>query len=141
MKKNRVQQKFLDELRKFPIVQVACERCSLSRQTIYRWRKEDKEFSIEMEVALNEGEELANDLCESQLFALVKDKNFQAIKYRLDKCHPKYRKPINGENTKPPIPMEVIIDALDLTDMDFVEENYPNTLVRISRYLQENNIG
>lgn len=135
MKKNRVQQKFLDELRKFPIVQVACERCDLSRQTIYRWRKEDPEFSTEMEVALSEGEELANDLCESQLFSLVKDKNFQAIKYRLDKRHPKYKKQVDGDNTKPSIPMDVIIDALGLTDMDFVEENYGKTLMRIHRYL------
>ena len=44
MKKNKFQDQFLDELRKVPIVQVACEKTGLSRNSVYRWRKDDKEF-------------------------------------------------------------------------------------------------
>ena len=48
MKKNKFQDQFLDELRKVPIVQVACEKTGLSRNSIYRWRKEDKDFLKKM---------------------------------------------------------------------------------------------
>lgn len=137
MKKDRVQDKFLEELRKIPIVQVACERCGISRQSVYRWRKEDSDFAIYMDQALDEGEELLNDLCESQLLALVKDKNFQAIKYRLDKRHPKYRKPLQETKSGQELDGEEIIQLLGLTDEDFLEENYDKTVLRITRYLRE----
>lgn len=91
-----------------------------------------------MNRALDEGEELANDLCESQLFSLVKDKNFQAIKYRLDKRHPKYRKVVAIEAAVPlNIQMDRIIEELNLVADDFLEENYGRTLVRIAEYLKQ----
>ena len=49
MKKNKFQDQFLDELRKVPIVQVACEKTGLSRNSVYRWRKDDKEFIKKMD--------------------------------------------------------------------------------------------
>ena len=45
MKKDSHAPKFLTELRKVPIVQVACEKVGISRNTIYRWLKEDKQFA------------------------------------------------------------------------------------------------
>ena len=56
MKKERVSDKFLNELRRVPVVQVACERCGISRESVYRWRKEDPEFFEKMVEAQNEGE-------------------------------------------------------------------------------------
>jgi hypothetical protein len=52
MKKNKFQDQFLAELVKVPIVQVACEKTGLSRNSVYRWRKEDKEFLKKMDDAL-----------------------------------------------------------------------------------------
>lgn len=92
MKKDRVDDKFLEELRKLPIVQIACERCGISRQTVYRWKKEDPDFERQMDVALAEGEELIHDMCESQLLALIKERNFSAVRYWLSTRHPKYKK-------------------------------------------------
>ena len=141
MKKQRVQHKFLEELRKIPIVQVACERVGISRQSIYRWRTEDSEFRHEMDTALDEGEELLNDLCESQLLALVKDKHFQAIKYRLEKRHPKYQKPVPTEPSKKPnIDVDEVIEALELIPEDLTEENCHDTMVRVAKYLDENDL-
>lgn len=137
MKKERVQHKFLEELRKIPIVQVACERCAVSRQSVYRWRKEDPEFLTLMDQALSEGEELLDDMCESQLLALVKDKNFQAIKYRLDKRHPKYTKTKEAKESRNVPEMKTVIKTLGLTDEDFLHENYGNTIARIVGYLRE----
>jgi DNA-binding XRE family transcriptional regulator len=90
MKSNK-KEEFLAELRRIPIVQVACEKVGLSRNTIYRWRKEDKEFSQVMVDALAEGEDLVNDMGESQLLAMIKDKNWAAISFWLRHRNPKFR--------------------------------------------------
>lgn len=91
MKKNRVKKEFLEHLRKVPIVQVACEKFGVSRNSVYRWRNEDPEFRKEMDMALAEGEELVNDMGESQLLSLIREKNWQAISFWLRKRNPKFR--------------------------------------------------
>lgn len=91
MKKNRTKNEFLDQLRKIPIIQVACEKISISRNSIYRWRNEDAEFLKDMDQALVEGEELINDMSESQLVSMIRDKNWQAISFWLRKRNPKFR--------------------------------------------------
>ena len=92
MKKSRVQDKFLKELERIPIVQVACERCGISRQTVYRWKKEDPEFEALVNQALDEGEALVNDMGESQLLASMRDGNMSATRYWLSHRHPKFKK-------------------------------------------------
>lgn len=90
MKKIRKKDEFLEHLRKIPIIQVAAEKSDLSRNTIYRWRKEDEKFKKMMAEALAEGEELINDLSESQLLTLIKEKNWSALSFWLRNHHPKY---------------------------------------------------
>jgi hypothetical protein len=90
MKKSRIQSSFLVELRKIPIVQVACEKLDVSRNSVYRWRKEDEEFSKAMDEALTEGEKLVNDMTESQLLALIGEKHWPAISFWLRKRNPKF---------------------------------------------------
>ena len=48
-KKNKIQNIFLEELKKIPIILVACEKSGISRNSIYRWKKEDKDFSKSMD--------------------------------------------------------------------------------------------
>jgi hypothetical protein len=91
MKKNKVKGAFLTELRKIPIVQVACEKVGVSRNSVYRWRTENEEFRKEMEIALVEGEALVNDMSESQLLSLIRDKNWSAISFWLRHRNPKFR--------------------------------------------------
>ena len=79
------------ELAKVPIVQVACEKTDLSRNTVYRWRKEDVLFSKKMDQALADGVALVNDMSESQLLTLIKEKNFPAVRFWLNKRHPAYK--------------------------------------------------
>lgn len=90
-KKNKVKDAFLAELRKIPIVQVACEKSGISRQSVYRWRNEDKGFKKEIDKALSEGEALVNDMSESQLLTLIKEKNFSAIRFWLNHRNPKFK--------------------------------------------------
>ena len=83
MKKDKYQDQFLEELKKVPIVQVACEKTGLSRNSVYRWRKEDKKFATKMDDALAEGVAFVNDMSESQLMTLIKEKNYSAISFWL----------------------------------------------------------
>lgn len=94
MKKNKVKNAFLEQLRKIPIVTVACEKISISRNSVYRWKNEDEKFSKEMETALADGEALVNDMSESQLLSLIQEKNWSAISFWLRHRNPKFRERI-----------------------------------------------
>jgi len=90
-KKNRLQEAFFEELKRVPIVLVACEKSGISRNSVYRWRREDKKFAKSMEEALAEGEALVNDMSESQLLTLIKEKNWSAISFWLRHRNPRFR--------------------------------------------------
>lgn len=91
MKKNKTQDQFLEELAKVPIIQVACEKCNLSRNTVYRWRKEDKTFEKKMDEALTNGVAFVNDMSESQLLTLIKEKSYSAISFWLRHRNDNYK--------------------------------------------------
>lgn len=94
MKKNKLQDQFLEELGKVPIVQVACEKTGLSRNSVYRWRKEDKAFEKKMDEALKSGVAFVNDMSESQLLTLIKEKSYQAISFWLRHRNDNYKERI-----------------------------------------------
>jgi len=91
-RQTKLKELVLEQLRHYPIVQVACEKASVGRQTYYRWREEDKEFEAAADKALLMGEDLFNDLSEHQLLTLMKDKHWPAIHYWLEKRHRKFNK-------------------------------------------------
>jgi hypothetical protein len=91
MKKNKVKDAFLEQLRKVPIIQVACEKVGVSRNSVYRWKNDDPEFAKEMETALEDGEALVNDMTENQLMVLIREKNWHAISFWLRKRNPKFK--------------------------------------------------
>jgi len=117
----------LEQLRRMPIIKVACEKINIGHSTYYRWRKEDEEFCIEADEAINAGEQLINDLSESQLVSLIKDKNFPAINLWLRQHHPKYSNRlevtarIKSDDVMTPEQEKIVRQALGL-----VEEKSPN---------------
>jgi RNA polymerase-interacting CarD/CdnL/TRCF family regulator len=98
MKKNKFQEQFLEELRKVPIVQVAAEKSGLSRNSIYRWRKEDKVFLKQMDSALAEGVAFVNDMSETQLLTLIKEKSFPALSFWLRHRNDNYKNKLEITN-------------------------------------------
>jgi len=82
--------RLVEQLRKTPVVQIACEKTGISRATFYRWCQ-NEEFAKEARDSLQEGKSLVNDLAESQLISSIKDKRFQAISFWLKHNHPDYR--------------------------------------------------
>jgi hypothetical protein len=91
MKKIKLQNQFFEELKKVPIVQVACEKTGLSRNSVYRWKKDDKSFSVKMDQAMSVGVAFVNDMSESQLLTMIKEKNWSAISFWLKHRNDNYR--------------------------------------------------
>ena len=115
----------LEQLRKTPVVQFACEKSGVSRATFYRWRTEDKEFKKSAEEAILEGEALITDMTESQLISLIKDRNFHAIQLWLRHHHPKYNNKVEitgnfklEEEPLTPAQEELVREALKLAGLE-----------------------
>ncbi len=94
MKKSKLQNQYFEELAKVPIVQVACEKTGISRNSVYRWRKEDSTFAKKMDKALADGVALVNDMSESQLLTMIKEKNWHAISFWLRHRNDNYKNKI-----------------------------------------------
>ena len=80
----------IENLQKTPVVQVVCEKVGVSRATYYRWRKEDDQFEKDSDEAVRFGEGRVNDMAESQLLTLIRDKNVTAIIFWLKHHHQQY---------------------------------------------------
>ena len=122
MKKTKLQDQFFIELEKVPIIQVACEKTGVSRNSVYRWRKVDKAFCKKMDGALANGIALVNDMSETQLLTLIKEKNYSAISFWLRHRNDNYKDRIEvttkeekGELTKDQ--QKVIKQALKLASL------------------------
>jgi len=117
----------LEQLKKTPIVQLACEKTGIGRSTYYRWKKEDSNFSGLADAAILEGSLLVNDMAESQLLSAIRDKNLTAIIFWLKHHHPAYETRIELrqatsriEEKLTPRQEEIIKEALKITSADKV---------------------
>lgn len=80
----------LEQFKMTPIVQIACQKAGIARATYYRFRKSDPEFAKQADDALHEGVSLINDLAESQLLSLIRDRNLGSVVFWLKSHHPSY---------------------------------------------------
>lgn len=78
------------QLRKTPIVQLACEKADVGRSTYYKWRIQDKIFARAADQAKAAGRFLVNDVAESRLLNLIQNDNLTAIIFWLKHNHPNY---------------------------------------------------
>jgi hypothetical protein len=92
MKKNK-REIFLEELGKTSNVSVACEKVGLSRQTVYRWKDESREFDKKFDEAITLGVDSVNDLAESRIITKIKNGDYPACKYWLDNHKKDYLRP------------------------------------------------
>ncbi|MCL5797350.1 MAG: hypothetical protein M1366_00925 [Patescibacteria group bacterium] len=90
-RQNKEKSLLISQLKRVPVVQLACEKTSVSRATYYRWYKNDPEFAKQADEALNEGASLINDLAETQLISLIRDRNLGSVVFWLKSHHPSYR--------------------------------------------------
>jgi len=80
----------LTQLEKLPIIQIACEKINIGRATYYRWRKDDYEFALKADKAIQKGNLFINDLAESQLISAIRNGHMTAIIYWLKHHHKAY---------------------------------------------------
>ena len=122
-------QKLLEALKEMPVVTVACKRAAVSPATYYRWRQEDKEFKRQSRGAMDLGIEFVNDMSETQLITLIKEKKMPAIALWLKHHHPRY-----GSRAEPYVPLaaredltieeeQIVIEALALASGKPVRRN------------------
>lgn len=122
-KSDKLKEALLEQLKKTPIIQIACEKLNISRMSFYRWKQEDKEFAKKIDEALLDGQLLVNDLAESQLISAVKDRNMHAIMAWLKHHHPAYKTRIELEGRVnvieelSPEQKELVRKALELADL------------------------
>lgn len=127
-RQNNDKQALIENLKEMPIIQVACKRTGVSRATYYRWRKEDKDFLQQSEDAIFQGFEFINDMSESQIVTLIKEKKLPAITLWLKHHHPRYGSKIRTYN--PVIQREdltpeeniILLEALELASGGVIEK-------------------
>ncbi|OGZ26552.1 MAG: hypothetical protein A2365_02025 [Candidatus Nealsonbacteria bacterium RIFOXYB1_FULL_40_15] len=103
-------QALVEALKEMPIIQVACKRAGVSRATYYRWRNEDKNFLTESNEAIAHGIDFINDMSESQLITLIKEKKMPAISMWLRNNNSRYGAKIQEHVLK------TLIDEIDPND-------------------------
>lgn len=98
VKTKEQKQAFLEQLPKYPIVQVACEKSGVGRSTYYAWRKSDKKFAKEASEAITSGTFFINDMAESKLIQNIQSGNNTAIIFWLKNHHKQYSERIRHEH-------------------------------------------
>lgn len=127
-KQNKKKAELIEQLKKTPIIQIACEKVGVGRATFYRWRKEDKEFAEQVEQSLTDGAYLVSDMAESKLISAIKKESLPAIIFWLKSHHPKYRTKLdvnaNIHNRDEPLTPEqeaLVREALRLAGSSYQE--------------------
>src|ERR1035437_4497282 len=79
------------EIEKELTIKAVCIKLGLSRQTIYRWLKEDKTFAKDLMSARKAGIADMNDECENRVINKIKNDDAQMIKFWLKYHHEDYK--------------------------------------------------
>lgn len=89
-RQNKLKEAFLEQLKRTPTIETACQKIGVARATVYRWINANKHFKKKVEDALTEGRTFMSDVAENQLFSLIGEKEFKAIKLYLSTHNPRY---------------------------------------------------
>lgn len=90
LRQNKMKEAFLDQLKRTPTIETACQKVVIARATVYRWMKTNKKFEVRVDEALNDGRAFMSDIAENQLFSLIGDKKIEAIRLYLSTHNSRY---------------------------------------------------
>lgn len=85
--------RLLEELEKTGIAQIACDKVGVSRNSFYRWMKEDQDFLERVNEAKSLGEGVVSDVALSNVITGIKNRDAMFTKYWLSHRHPDFRRP------------------------------------------------
>ena len=113
----------IENLKRMPIIEIACNKSGVSRATYYRWKEQDPEFSQAVDKAQEEGEALIRDVAVSKIIKGINDDNLTAAMYWLNHRDPRFSNKVEiSTTTKPQEALskeqeEVVKKALALTGL------------------------
>ncbi len=81
----------IDQLKKNPVIQIACEKLDIGRATHYRWYADDEEYAKAVDSAIAEGVTFVAEFAESQLLNAVRNGDPWAVSMVLRAMHPRYK--------------------------------------------------
>jgi len=112
----------LYELSRNPNVTFVCQKIGISRNTYYRWIKEDDFHKDLVRQAIINGENYINDVAENKLIKKITvDEYWPAIRYRLDRKNLKYNSVMFPPTTPSPKVDEGVLLELEDIDNEFNE--------------------
>ncbi|MEK7638977.1 MAG: phBC6A51 family helix-turn-helix protein [Patescibacteria group bacterium] len=89
-RQNKLKEAFLEQLKRTPTIETACQKVGVARATVYRWISGNKKFEKLVDEALVEGRTFMSDIAENQLFSLIGDKKIEAIRLYLSTHNARY---------------------------------------------------
>jgi len=89
----------IEQLKKNPVIQIACEKLDIGRATHYRWYADDKEYARGVDTAISEGVTFIAEFAESQLLNAVRNGEPWAVSMALKAVHPRYRNKVELTGT------------------------------------------
>lgn len=113
----------IENLKRMPIIEIACNKSGVSRATYYRWKEQDLVFSQAVDKAQEEGEALIRDVAVSKIIKGINDDNLTAAMYWLNHRDPRFSNKVEiSTATKPQEALskeqeEVVKKALALTGL------------------------
>lgn len=124
--KRKIKKEILKTLEINPIVESACKKHGISRQTFYRWQQEDAKFKQKVEETILFSHDSITDMAESQLFKKISEGNMAAIGLRLKTHSDRYKPQTNKKSVRKEIEkprddvsfQELISRPVDTTNMD-----------------------
>lgn len=129
VRQDKLKTVFLEQLKRTPTIETACQKVGIGRATVYRWVNSNKQFKKKVEEALTEGRTFMSDVAESQLFSLIGDKKIEAIRLYLGTHNPRYNNKIelSGTLTTKDAPLskeqkQLIKKALQLSSLRHYDE-------------------
>lgn len=123
-RQNKLKEAFLEQLKRTPTIETACQKVGVARATVYRWIKASKKFEQTVDDALAEGRTFMSDIAENQLFSLIGDKKIEAIRLYLSTHNARYsnKLELSGSMTNKDEPLtkeqkKLIREALKLSSL------------------------
>ena len=83
-------QAIIDNLKRMPIIEVACTKSGVSRASFYRWKIQDPEFAKAVEEAQADGDALIGEVAVSKIIKGINDDNLTAAMYWLNHRDPRF---------------------------------------------------
>ena len=89
----------IEQLKKNPVIQIACEKLDIGRASHYRWYADDEEYAKAVDSAIAEGVTFVAEFAESQLLNAVRNSEPWAVSMVLRAMHPRYKNKIEFSGT------------------------------------------